>query len=154
MNPTDGTIAEIGATGYQMTFGLAYDPLTDTIYGVGRQNVGDTANLLLEIDRTNGSVTPIGDGIEGLLGTSGLAFDPIERRVIAFGNTDDLVVAFELNGTATQLSDLDGITTFGLTYTNQGFVYSGFGTTPDPNDIDPDTNRCPWPGRSSFRRYA
>ena len=137
LNPNDDTLTLVGQTGYEMTFGLAYDPVTDTLYGAGKHTASDTVNFLLKIDRTDGSVTEIGNGFVGLTATSDLAFDPASRRVVAFDNYDDQFVAFDLDGTATQLADLSGINTYSLTYTDGGLVYGGIGVTSDPNDVDP-----------------
>ena len=133
LNPNDGSLTLVGPTGYEMTFGLAYDALTDTIYGVGKPSLSDDTNYLLEVDRTDGSVTQIGSGYVGLVSTSALAFDAESRRVIAFDNNDDEFVAFELDGTATQLADLANMSTFSLTDAPEGLVFGGLGTTTDSN---------------------
>lgn len=135
LNPNDGTLTLVGATGYEMTFGLAYDPVTDTIYGVGKPTANDNINYLLEIDRINGSVRQIGEGYVGLVATSGLTFDPVNRRVLAFDNLDDEFVAFDVDvhHTATGLNSALGINTFSLAYTPNGLVFGGAGSGLDEN---------------------
>ena len=131
LDPTTGDLTLIGATGYEMTFGLAYDSATDTIYGVGKPTASDTVNYLLEIDRTTGSVTQIGPGYEGLVATSGLAFDPVNRQVLAFDNNDKEVVAFDLDGTAEQKFVVTAGFSFGhwsLAHTQDKLIAGGLGT--------------------------
>ncbi|MFN3152513.1 SdrD B-like domain-containing protein [Bremerella sp.] len=137
LDPSTGSLTLIGETGIDLVWGLTYDPVTDTIYGIGKPNAGDPNGYLLEVDRTDGSVTLIGPGRPGFDGVSDLTFDPESQRVIVFDNNDDEFVAFELDGTSTQISDLSGINTWGLTYTASGYYYSGVGTTSDTNDVDP-----------------
>jgi len=93
----------IGPVGYEVAGGLAYDSATDTIYGLGRLITDDHLHLMT-FDRTTGAGTLIGPGITGMTGTSGLAFDPLNNRVIAFDNSDDEYYAFDTAGNATLLS--------------------------------------------------
>ena len=55
-------------------------------------------------DRTTGAATAVGSGSQGLTGTSGLTFDVLNGRLIAFDNADDEYYAFDRNGNATRLS--------------------------------------------------
>ncbi len=137
LDPSTGTLTLVGQTGIDLVWGLTYDSETDTIYGIGKPNAGDPNGYLLKVDPTDGSVTLVGPGRPGLNGVGDLTFDPESRHVIAFDNSDDEFVAFELDGTSSQISDLAGINTWGLTYTATGYFYSGIGTTSDPNDVDP-----------------
>ncbi len=145
INPTTGALTSLGQTGYEMTFGLAYDAETDTIYGIGKPTANDTVNRLLIVDRTDGSVTPVGPGTTGMTGTSGLTFDPVNRQIIAFDNGDDEFYAFDTNGNATRISDLSGLTFYSLAYNAQGFVYQQIGVTNNNNQnlvgIDPVTGQ-------------
>ncbi len=136
VDPSNGQLTLIGNTGVEMVFGLAYDAETDTLYGLGQLTAGDPNKYLLEIDRTTGAVTPIGPGRAGLNAVAALTFNPITRQVIALDNSDTEFVAFDLDGNATQISDVSGFGTWGLTYTSNGYIFSGIGSTSDPNDID------------------
>ncbi len=123
VNPSTGALSVVGPTGFEMTFGLAYDALTDTIYGVGKLAANDPVNRLLTIDRTDGSATPMGPGTAGMTGTSGLTFDPVTRQIIAFDNDDDEFYAFDTNGYATRISDLSGRHFWSLAFDTSRFIY-------------------------------
>jgi hypothetical protein len=108
IDPVTGQATLVGATGYQLTFGLAYDPATDTIYGVGKPTASHTVNQLLIFDPNTGAVTPVGPGTTGMTGTSGLTWDALNKRLIAFDNADDQFWAFDTSGNATLLSVASG----------------------------------------------
>ena len=102
---------------------MAYDPATDTIYGLGKASPADTVNGLLIYDRNTGVATAVGSGIEGLTGTSGLSWDAANNRVIAFDNSDDEFYSFDTAGNATRLSVAeDPINAWGIAYREDSLV--------------------------------
>jgi hypothetical protein len=105
VDPNTGQVTLIGATGYQLVWALTYDPSTDTIYGLARTDPINNINSLVSFDRTTGAVTVIGNGIGGLTGTSGLAFDAANNRILAFDNADATFYAFDATtGAGTRLA--------------------------------------------------
>lgn len=107
VNRTDGTLTLVGDAGGQLVLGLAYDPVDDRIYGVGRLNSSPAdPKYLLEIDRLTGQMTELGPGMTGINSVSEITFDPVNRRVIAHNNDDDVMFAFEPDGTPSIVSDL------------------------------------------------
>jgi hypothetical protein len=98
VNSTTGALSLRGTSPLPLAGGLAYDALTDTIYGA----VLDSNNIvkLASFNRLTGMPTAIGPGIPFvfLSGTSGLAFDPNRRVVVAFDNIDKQFYEFDLSG--------------------------------------------------------
>ncbi|MEZ6059031.1 MAG: SdrD B-like domain-containing protein [Planctomycetaceae bacterium] len=102
VDPATGQATLIGAVGRNAAWGLAYDPLTDTLYGAGSTTGG---NGLMAFDRATGAGTVIGPGNPGMTATSGVSFDPVRRKFLLFDNADDEFYEFDLtNGVATLLS--------------------------------------------------
>ena len=131
VNRTDGTLTLVGDAGGQLVLGLAYDPVDDRIYGVGRLSSSPAdPKYLLEIDRLTGQITELGPGTTGIDSVSEITFDPVNRRVIAHNNSDDVMFAFEPDGTPSIVSDLpDGaVSTWTLTYADGQYVYGGLGS--------------------------
>jgi len=119
-----GQTTLIGPSGFTITWGLAYDRATDTIYGAGRAAT-DGYNRLLIFDRATGAATAVGSGSLGLTGTSGLTFDAFNGRLIAFDNADDEYYGFDGKGTATRLSVASPpINTWGLAWNGTAAVQS------------------------------
>jgi SdrD B-like domain/PKD domain len=124
VDPATGRVTLIGPTGWSITGGLAYDPLSDTIYTIGLENTGSgTFARLLQLDRQTGAATAIGPGLpafpgstNGPTGISALAFDVVTGRVIAFDNADSETYAFDRAGNGTLLSTApSGLHTWALT---------------------------------------
>lgn len=113
----------VGDSGFALAYGMAYDPAADTIYGLGKPSPADTVNTLLIYDRNTGAATAVGPGIDGMTGTSGLAWDAANERVIAFDNSDDEFYSFDTAGNATLLSTAeDRINTWGMAYRGDRLV--------------------------------
>jgi hypothetical protein len=106
VDPQTGQVSLIGATGRVLVWGLAYDPGTDTIYGLAETDHATNTYALVTFDRTTGAVTEIGSGIRDLTSVSGLAFDAANQRVLAFANNSTpTFYAFDATtGTATRLA--------------------------------------------------
>ena len=69
INTTTGAATAVGALGFGVVYGLAFDPNTNTLYG---SNIA--FDQLITINTTTGAgmvVGPLGFGV-----VSGLAFDP------------------------------------------------------------------------------
>ena len=116
IDPATGQTTLIGPSGFTITWGLAYDRATDTIYGVGRAAPMHTTGCWCLI-RATGAATAVGSGSLGLTATSGLTFDAFNGRLIAFDNYDDEYYAFDRNGNATRLSVASpAIDTWGLAW--------------------------------------
>ena len=85
---------------------LTYDAATDTIYGVATVA---GFNRLGTFDRTTGTFTPVagGNGVAAsqLASTTGIAFDPVRRRVVVY-EYDGQLWQFTLDGTGSQLPTL------------------------------------------------
>lgn len=98
-----GQAIRIGPTGFDLAWGLAYDAATDTIYGLGKPTPQDTVNRLLVFDRRTGAATAVGPGAEGVMGTNGMAWDPINHRLIVYDFGDSEFWAFDAAGNGTRL---------------------------------------------------
>ncbi len=142
IDPETGTATLLASTGLDLAFGLAHDPETDTIYGLGVTSGSNTINLL-SLDPATGQATVIGAGVpsSGLTGTSGIAFDPVRRVIVALDNADDQFWEFKLDGTARLLWDTEGLDGFGLAHNGQSFVHwpRGVGGNNLLREIDPYT---------------
>ena len=119
VNPATAAATLVGYSGYQLAWGLTYDSLTDTIYGLA--HTGNVLSLAT-FDRKTGRATPVGTGIAGLTGTSDLAFDTRHREIVAFDNYDDEFYAFDLNGNGRLLWDTSNIEAYSLAFNGQHFV--------------------------------
>jgi hypothetical protein len=128
INAATGQLTDRGAIGYDVVAGLAYDPRTDTLYTLGAiPNSG--INQLLIVNRAVGRGIALGPGIAGLTGTSGLAIDTANNRVIAFDNSDGEFYEYKLaDGTARLLSSNNNIHGWGLSQGPHGFVMQAFVT--------------------------
>ncbi|MCB1090389.1 MAG: S8 family serine peptidase, partial [Verrucomicrobiae bacterium] len=73
IDPNTGARTLIGVTGMNHLGSLAYDPNTDTLYGVG--NNSSNVSVLVTLDLTTGAATTIG-AVGYSAGSGGLAFDP------------------------------------------------------------------------------
>ena len=103
MNTERGTGHKIGPTGFQDVTGLAFDPATNTIYGVD-----DLSQRLLVLRRKDGAATPVGNlGFPaGSQTIQGLAFD--SNAGVLYGvsnNAADNIVLWSID-TATGLATL------------------------------------------------
>jgi hypothetical protein len=87
VNPVTGAATLIGNTGLEIAFGLAYDPATDTIFGIGQ--VAPGLRGLVTYDRAMGRATAVSTFSAGQpSSTNGMAFDTVRNRVLAY-NFDD-----------------------------------------------------------------
>ncbi len=127
LDPVTGSDRYIGQTGRKVRACLAYDPVTDEIYGLGSAESGQTG--LVRYDRRTGAATPIGNA--DLSGTfSDATWDPVGRRVIVFENTSDRLYALDpLTGDATFLSTTSApMASYGLAYdAARGFLLDANG---------------------------
>jgi hypothetical protein len=119
-----GATTLIGSTGMVITWGLTYDPDTDTIYTLGQTNPAQNINSLLVVNRQTGATVAVGNGISGLTGTSGLAFDRVNQRVLAYDNADKQVYSFDvMTGQGTLLSTLpQNVNSWGVAFDGQYLV--------------------------------
>lgn len=116
----------IGEIGSNAAFGLAYDPSTDTIYGIVNDRA-DGRNKLATFDRTTGQPTLLGPGTYELTATSSLAFDTDRGVVVAFDNADDQFWQFDRAGTPSLLWDTAGLNGWGLAYNGDEFLLQAAG---------------------------
>ncbi len=108
-----GQQSRIGSLGKDVIGDLAYDPMTDTIYGLAHDKGSDpnAAPLsLFRIDRTTATMTAIAPGVGalGVRGTSAMAFDTVQRRMVIFDNNRNEFISYDLQGRETRLSIADG----------------------------------------------
>ncbi|MCA9085082.1 MAG: matrixin family metalloprotease, partial [Planctomycetaceae bacterium] len=129
VDPVTGAATLIGPIGGQAVFGLAYDSQSDTLFTI----VGDAgaSRDLVSINQSTGAVTVIGPGTPQITGTSGIAFDAANNRVIAFDNADDQFWAFDAETGAASLLSVatPALAAFGFTHNGSQFVMSTSGTT-------------------------
>ncbi|TWT65301.1 cadherin domain-containing protein [Allorhodopirellula solitaria] len=98
VDPYTGERFRISESNLDIVGGLAYDRVGNAVYTLVRGSSEATNRTLARIDTNTASATLIGDGYSGLSSVSDLAFDPVNRRVIGFDNSDDEFFAFDLNG--------------------------------------------------------
>lgn len=107
IEPVTGAQTLVGTTGKELVAGLAYDATMDKIYTLARET-GASASpwLLYEVNRQTGALTRVGTGggITGIVATSSMTFDSVNRQVVLFDNNLDEVIAYDLNGTGRKLS--------------------------------------------------
>ncbi len=113
IDPITGQQSRIGSLGKDVIGDLAYDPMTDTIYGLAHDKGSDpnAAPLsLFRIDRTTATMTAIAPGVGalGVRGTSAMAFDTVQRRMVIFDNNRNEFISYDLQGRETRLSIADG----------------------------------------------
>ncbi|WP_425619016.1 SdrD B-like domain-containing protein [Anatilimnocola sp. NA78] len=107
VNLATGTTSLVGPAGAQLAFGLAYDAQEDVLYGLATLAGQPTGTVrLVQVNRATGGISVVGSQpTTGLTATSGITFDAVTRRVIAFDNADDEVYAFNIQtGQGTRLS--------------------------------------------------
>ncbi len=109
IDPVTGEQTFIGPLGKGVIGDLAYDPMNDTIYTLARSLNDDPETeplSLYSIDRKTAVMTAIapGVGVLGVRGTSAMAFDTVERRLVIFDNNKDEFISYDLNGQPTRLS--------------------------------------------------
>lgn len=106
LDTTNAATAEIGAMGYAFVGGLAYDPATQTMYGVGAPEDRGSGHELFIVDLTNGQTTPIGP--------TGLSLGALEMRsdgTLFAGDTDGTPSLFTIDpatGVATEIGPTGG----------------------------------------------
>ncbi len=103
VDPATMQLELVGATGYQLHQGMAYDPQTDTIYGVGTDG-NSNRKYLLVFDRETGLPVPLDDGSSIVSGVASAAWDETNQRVLVFYNGSDQFFAYDTAGRATYLS--------------------------------------------------
>ena len=115
IDPVTGTQIKIGHTGKELVAGLAYDPIMDKIYTLGRDtDVGWPELNLYEVNRDTAALTRVGTGtgIGNIRGTSGVTFDTIHREVILFDNNLNEIIAYSLDGQARKIFQFPGSAAF------------------------------------------
>jgi len=123
IDPATGSVSVIGSAGRRVAWGLAYDAVTDKIYGLAHPGDDLEVIALAEYDRSTGEAKIIGPTISGLRYTSGLTFDPVRRKVIAFDNSEmrELYAFDPASGAGELLSvSLAPMSTFSLAADGQG----------------------------------
>ncbi|EMI21720.1 fibrinogen-binding protein [Rhodopirellula maiorica SM1] len=126
----------IGEVGSNSAFGLAYDPSTDTIYGIVT-DPADGLNKLATFDRTSGQPTFLGPGTTELNATSSLAFDTDRGVLVAFDNADDQFWQFDQDGNPSLLWDTAGLNGWGFTYNgNEFLLQAGNFDNGDPSQLN------------------
>jgi hypothetical protein len=142
INPATGATTLIGTTGLDLAFGLAYDPVTDAIYGLGVRPNSNFINLV-RFNSGTGQATVIGQGVpfNQISATVGLAFDPHRRVIMALDNSDDQFWEFDLDGNARLIWDAAGLDGFGLAHNGRSFVHwpRGVGGNNLLREVDPYT---------------
>lgn len=94
----------IGPAGWSLDAGMAYDPVSDTIFGLGKATPSASHHRLLVFDRESGAAASVGPGVTGLVSVSGLAWDAESDRLLAFDNATKWFVGFDRAGNATWVS--------------------------------------------------
>ncbi|MCC6509709.1 MAG: hypothetical protein IT423_11410, partial [Pirellulaceae bacterium] len=119
IDPVTGFHQLIGHTGKGLVGGLTYDPVMDKIYTLGHDaNVDPSIDLpplqLYEINRQTAELTRVGNGVgvSNVRGTSGVAFDQVNREVILFDNNLNEIIAYDLNGQGRKVFQFPGAMEF------------------------------------------
>lgn len=87
--------------------GLAYDPVGDRLFAVARPNTSINVWTLQRVNQSDGSLTPLGSGLPGLSGISGLTFDVPQNRIVGFDNASDRFFTFDTGGQGSLLAQAD-----------------------------------------------
>ena len=122
IDPITGSETLLAAYNEDLTGGLAYDPVGNRLFAVGRQSVANNVWMLQLVDQTDGSLTPLGTGLPGLSEDGGLTFDAANNRVIGFDNSADRFYTFDTAGQGTALAmaqrplDASSLTAQGLSF--------------------------------------
>lgn len=111
INPAGPVTERIGATGYRQVQAMAYDPATDTTYGVDL-----TTDLLLRIDRGTGKAAAV--GLTGYGNVTALAFDTAQQKLYGAG-TGQLIELDVSTGAHTVVGPV-GFGVSGLAYDSVG----------------------------------
>ncbi len=98
VDPISGERFRVAESDLDIVGGLAYDRVSNSVYTLVRGNADATNRTLARLDINTAHATLIGNGYSGLNSVSDLAFDPANRRVLGFDNSDDEFFAFDLNG--------------------------------------------------------
>ncbi|EMI15884.1 protocadherin Fat-like protein [Rhodopirellula maiorica SM1] len=124
IDPQTGGETQISPPGSAGSAGLAYDPLTDTIYTLALTPGSASIRTLHTLDRVTGTLTEVStNGLDLPGGASDLTFDTVNRRVVGFDNTNDQFLAFDLNGTGQLLATTQQpIDSFALAFNGTEFV--------------------------------
>ena len=122
IDPQTLQVELVGPSGAPLHYGLAYDRATDAIYGMA--NVGNSGRKFFVVyDRETGIPVPLNDGSSIVRGSTGMAWDDANERMVVFYNGEDEFFAFDPTGTATRLApsslDMDGRS---LAYNGTSFV--------------------------------
>lgn len=104
INPSNGEITRLGNTNVDITGGLAYDAVTDSVFTLVRGGGDNTLRRLGRLDVNTAQVTLVGGGRSGIASVADITFDPVNRRVLGFDDTDDEFFAFDLFGNGRTLS--------------------------------------------------
>ena len=104
INPSNGEITRLGNTNVDIVGGLAYDAVTDSVYTLVRGGGDNTLRRLASLDVNTAKATLIGGGRSGLASVADIAFDPVNRRLIGFDDTDNEFFAFDTFGNGRTLS--------------------------------------------------
>ena len=98
----------VGSTGYNRIEGLAYDPVSDTVYAMGTADL-TSVGLFMKMDRTTGEMDPIGE--TGYSNIRSLAFVPTPApgkiyaiNVEVAGPPDDVVEIDPVTGVGTTIA--------------------------------------------------
>ncbi|WP_236625917.1 cadherin domain-containing protein [Rhodopirellula baltica] len=104
IDPSNGEITRLGNTNVDIVGGLAYDAVTDSVYTLVRGGGDNTLRRLASLDVNTAKATLIGGGRSGLASVADITFDPVNRRLIGFDDTDNEFFAFDMFGNGRTLS--------------------------------------------------
>ncbi|WDQ17898.1 cadherin domain-containing protein [Rhodopirellula sp. P2] len=104
INPSNGEITRLGTTNVDIVGGVAYDAVTDSVYTLVRGGGDNSLRRLARLDVNTAKATLIGGGRSGLASVADITFDPVNRRLIGFDDTDNEFFAFDLFGNGQTLS--------------------------------------------------
>ncbi|MFG0267586.1 MAG: cadherin domain-containing protein [Rhodopirellula sp. JB055] len=104
INPSNGEITRLGTTNVDIVGGLAYDAVTDSVYTLVQGGGDNSLRRLGRLDVNTAKTTLIGGGRSGLASVADITFDPVNRRLIGFDDTDNEFFAFDLFGNGQTLS--------------------------------------------------
>lgn len=126
IDPTTQTQTLVGLLDQEIVAGLAYDPVMDEIYTLARETDECAPPLrLYQVNRDTAELVPVSDHVpelDGLSGTTSLAFDWINREVVLYENFTDKLYAYDLAGHVRELSSVAPKPFYNLSFDGHRFL--------------------------------
>lgn len=102
-----GNASLVSDLGFDAFAGLAYNPTTETLYGVGTSDDDPTTTRLFSVDLASGIAFPIGVGGSGINAASDLSFNADTNRVDGYDPTTQQFFSFSIVGALSIDSQVD-----------------------------------------------